>query len=387
MRRSNVDEQREEITVDAKALLAGAGDRIDPYDLLAARYDRNLARISFPESHGGRGYHPSLDLYLEELFVAAGGIHPQDLNLVGYQMAAPLILAEGSPYQRDQFLRSTFTAECRWCQLFSEPNAGSDLASVSTLAIREEDVWRVTGQKVWTSMAHVADFGLLLAKTDKSPQSRRHHNLTFFIIDMNQPGVEVRPLMQMTGSAEFNEVFFSDARVMDVHRLGDVNEGWRVARRTLTNERNAGTGGRAFDLSPHLARMRDAFDLARRFRSGAGFDLLRHQYLDILMRQKVAMWLRERSAINSSGLGEAAAPALKVLYTELIADMTNLTIDLLGADGILQPGGYSFERSVEQLAIENDQQNFLRSRARTIGGGTSEILRNVIAEQSLGLPR
>src|SRR5579859_1640121 len=204
---------------------------------LAARFDAGLAAVHYPVGHGGLGLPRSLQLAADEEFVQAGAARLDDWrNPIGLGMAAPTIIAFGTEEQKRRWLKPLWLGDEVWCQLFSEPGAGSDLASLATRAVPDGDgAWVVTGQKVWTSLAHEARWGLLLARTD--PDVPKHAGLTYFMLDMHAPGVEVRPLRQLTGEAEFNEVFLTDVRVPDADRLGAVGEGWRVANATLMNER------------------------------------------------------------------------------------------------------------------------------------------------------
>ncbi|MDQ3717306.1 MAG: acyl-CoA dehydrogenase family protein, partial [Actinomycetota bacterium] len=219
----------------------GSGDR---RTFLGARFDAGLAWVHFPKGLGGLGLPRTAQIAVEEEFARLGapGTAQAD-NVIGYGMAAPTILEFGTDEQRKALLRPVFTGEDIWCQLFSEPGAGSDLAAVATRAIRDGDDWIVTGQKVWTSFAHTAKWAILLARTN--PDVPKHRGLTYFVADMTTAGVEVRPLRQLTGEAEFNEVFFTDVRVPDSARLGEEGNGWAVAQGTLMNERMAIGGGAA----------------------------------------------------------------------------------------------------------------------------------------------
>ena len=205
-------------------------------EFLSARFDAGLAAVHYPVGHGGLGLPRALQPAADAEFASAGApqLDPRR-NVIGLGMAAPTIIAFGTDEQIDRWLKPLWLAEEIWCQLFSEPGAGSDLAGLATRAVRDGDEWIVNGQKVWTSLAHEARWGLLLARTD--PDVPKHAGLSYFVIDMHGPGVEVRPLRQLTGEAEFNEVFLTDARVPDANRLGDVGAGWRVANATLMNER------------------------------------------------------------------------------------------------------------------------------------------------------
>ncbi len=214
----------------------------DRLSFLQERFDAGLAWISYPPGLGGLGAPRALQPVVDNEFAAAGAPDNTPLRIgIGLGMAAPTILRHGTDEQRRRYLRPLWTGEEVWCQLFSEPGAGSDLAALATRAVPDGDDWIVTGKKVWTSMAHEARFGILLARTD--PDVPKHAGLTYFVCYMTAPGVEVRPLRQITGEAEFNEVFLTDVRIPDSHRLGAIGEGWQVARTTLMNERVAIGGG------------------------------------------------------------------------------------------------------------------------------------------------
>src|SRR5437879_3581968 len=216
----------------------------DPATFLGAQFDAGLAWVHFPEGAGGLGAAPSLQRVVDRALHAAGAPAPDTArNIIGHGMAAPTIAAHGTPEQRVRYLRPLFTGEDIWCQLFSEPGSGSDLAGLATRAVRDGDEWVVNGQKVWTTLAHISRFGLLVARTN--PDLPKHLGLTYFICDMRADGVDVRPLRQLTGDAEFNEVYLSDVRLSDDLRLGGEGEGWRVAMTTLMNERVSIGGGRS----------------------------------------------------------------------------------------------------------------------------------------------
>ncbi|MFI5047853.1 MAG: acyl-CoA dehydrogenase family protein, partial [Acidimicrobiia bacterium] len=213
----------------------------DPYEFLGHRFDAGLAWVWMPPDQGGRDADPALQPGVDQRLVEAGAPVPFDYNPIGLGMTGPTILTHGTPAQRAAYLRPLFTGREVWCQLFSEPSVGSDVAGLATMARRDGDEWVIDGQKVWTSYAHVSARGLLMARTD--PDVPKHQGLTAFIVDMHAPGVEVRPLRQLTGEAEFNEVYFTGARIPDADRLGDVGDGWRVATTTLMNERVSLGGG------------------------------------------------------------------------------------------------------------------------------------------------
>ena len=233
-----------------------------PVEFLGARFDAGLAWVWFPEGQGGLGLSPEAQGVVERDLARAGAPNEYERNVIGYGMGAPTVLAHGTEEQRSRYLRPLFTCEEIWCQLFSEPGAGSDVAGLATRAERDGDEWVVNGQKVWTTLGHMARWGMLVARTD--PDVPKHRGMTYFILDMHAPGVEVRPLRQMTGDAEFNEVFMTDVRVPDSQRLDEVGAGWRVAMTTLMNERVAiGGGVPRTQRRPHRRGARDLEGQAR----------------------------------------------------------------------------------------------------------------------------
>jgi alkylation response protein AidB-like acyl-CoA dehydrogenase len=271
-------------------------------------------------------------------------------------------------------LRPMFTGEEAWCQLFSEPGSGSDLAGLSTRAIRDGDEWVITGQKVWNTLAHIADRGMLVARTD--PDVPKHKGLTYFALDMHAAGVEVRPLRQMTGGASFNEVFFTDVRVPDSHRLGDVNGGWTVALTTLMNERAAiGGGGGGVGL-PTSTRL---IELARA-RGLAGDDLIRQQLATVMINERVARYTNLR-AMAKIAVGQLPGPELSLAKMALTANMTR-TCDLLSS--ILGP---ALVADTGEWGTYAWSEFLLGVPGMRIAGGTDEVLRNIVGERVLGLPK
>jgi alkylation response protein AidB-like acyl-CoA dehydrogenase len=300
-------------------------------------------------------------------------------NILGVGLAGPTIIAHGTEAQKERYLRHILTGQELWCQLFSEPGSGSDLASLSTRAVRDGDEWVINGQKVWTSIAQISKFGLLLTRTD--PAVAKHEGLTYFILQMSAPGVEVRPLRQMTGSAEFNEVYLTDVRVPDERRVGGVGEGWRCARTTLANERDT-IAGVSLDPVSLLGGIRK--DPWQAFLDGVA------DRAEPVTRQRLAQLYIENETkqvtvfrANSARMrGEQPGPegsVNKVVNAELNQRRTNLAVTLAGMAGIAWAPG---DQEAELRA-----QAFLRARANTIEGGTSEVLRNQVAERVLGLPR
>jgi alkylation response protein AidB-like acyl-CoA dehydrogenase len=355
--------------------------RATPRDFLGSRFDAGLAWVWFPVGEGGLGVDPVFQATVERALADVGAPNESMRNPIGYGMAAPTIVAHGTPEQRSRHLRPLFTCEEIWCQLFSEPGAGSDVAGLATRALRDGDEWVVSGQKVWTTLAHVARFGLLLARTDADVP--KHRGMTYFILDMKSPGVEVRPLRQMTGDAEFNEVFMTDARIPDSNRLDAVGAGWRVATTTLMNERVAIGGtdgsrsGRTIDLAIKLYKRQPRSKAER----------------DRLMRTWVASNVGRIRNNRARQLQEAGTPGPvgsvgKLAMAELNKEVFELCVDLLGMEGTLYPRGYAMRRPDKPGFSDHadPQFSFLRSRANSIEGGTSEIMRNILGERVLGLP-
>ena len=359
-------------------LLAEHDPAGDPADFLGAQFDAGLAWVHFPEGHGGLGVSPRHQRAVDDRLKEADAPSPFPRNPIGYGMGAPTVVSHGSEEQKTRYLRPLFTGEEVWCQLFSEPGAGSDVASLSTRAERDGDEWIVNGQKVWTTLAHVSRWGMLLARTD--PEAAKHKGLTYFVVDMHAPGVEVRPLRQMTGDAEFNEVYFTDVRIPDAERLGDVGQGWAVSLTTLMNERVALGGTTPPRESGPIA------DVLRIWRERGGTPVQRDQVVDAWIRAEALRLTNIRaSQVRRAGTPGPEGSVGKLLSAELNKEITALANDLLGAEGMLY-GSYAMERSARALHFSSTQQMFLRMRANSIEGGTSEIMRNILGERVLGLP-
>ncbi len=349
---------------------------------LTARFDAGLAAVHYPVAHGGLGLARSLQQVAEAEFAKAGApVLDPVRNVIGLGMAAPTIIAFGTEEQKQRWLRPLWTAQEIWCQLFSEPGAGSDLAGLATRATRADGEWVVTGQKVWTSVAHRARWGLLLARTD--PDVPKHAGLSYFVLDMHAPGVEVRPLRQLTGEAEFNEVFLTDVRIPDSDRLGDVGAGWRVAQTTLMNERVSIGGARA--VPRELGAIGFAAAAWRQHPQKRTHEL--HQRLLRLWAEaEVARLasdrLRQQLAAGEPGPEGSAA---KLTYARLNQEISGFEIDFEGSDG-LRYDDWTMRRPAASDYTRGAGYRYLRSKGNSIEGGTSEILRNIIAERVLGLP-
>jgi alkylation response protein AidB-like acyl-CoA dehydrogenase len=336
-----------------------------------ALYDGGWVGISWPEAFGGRGLSPRFQaIYLEEEARAEG---PPHIGVIGLGMAGPTIISRGTDAQKARYLQPLLAADEIWCQGFSEPGAGSDLAGVRTTARLDGDRFVVDGQKVWSSYAHIADFCILLARSD--PESARHAGLTYLIVDMRAPGVEVRPLRQITGEAEFNEIFLSGVEVPLENVIGEIGGGWDVAMTTLLHER----GTLAFALVARLeVQVRKLLALARdRGATPTQREAIAREWIRLQALRLTAY--RSLSALERTGIPGPEGSVLKLEWSEANQRITKLAVELLGADAQLLPPNapYGGHWTIQQL----------RSRGNTIEAGTSEILRNIVAERVLGLPR
>jgi len=368
-------------------LAAHPPERTERAAFLRARYAAGLAWVHFPEGHGGLGLPRSLQPMVEGLFAAAGAPdnNPR-ANGIGLGMVAPTILTYGTDEQRQRFLEPLWCGEEIWCQLFSEPGAGSDLAGLATRAVRDASSgeWVVNGQKVWTSGAHNADFAILVARTD--PDVPKHRGITYFLLDMHDPGVEVRPLRQITGEAEFNEVFLADVRVPDAMRVGEVGDGWRVANGTLNNERVA-IGGHA---APREGGMLGVVAQSWRDRADQHtpelHDRLMRLYVEAEVARLTGQRLRQQLALGQPG---PAGSAMKLTFARLNQQLSGLDLEIKGADGLRYESepGWTMRRPEQVDFTGRDAvYRYLRAKGNSIEGGTSEILRNIVAERVLGLP-
>ncbi|MFI6938054.1 acyl-CoA dehydrogenase family protein [Streptomyces sp. NPDC050418] len=354
-----------------------------PEDFLEARFDAGLAWVHYPEGLGGLGAPRALQAVVDAELAAADAppaVGPS-LNGIGLGMAAPTILAFGTEEQKQRFLRPLWLGEEIWCQLFSEPGAGSDLAALGTRAVRDGGDWVVTGQKVWTSGAHNARFAILIARTD--PDLPKHRGITYFLCDMTDPGVEVRPLRQITGEAEFNEVFLTEVRIPDAHRLGAVGDGWKVAQTTLMNERVAIGGMRM----PREGGMIGPVSAAWRERPELRTRDLHHRLVGLWVEAEVARLTGERLRQQLvAGHPGPEGSGMKLSFARLAQEISGLEVELLGEEGLLYDE-WTMRRpeTVDFLGREAGYR-YLRAKGNSIEGGTSEVLLNIVAERVLGLP-
>jgi alkylation response protein AidB-like acyl-CoA dehydrogenase len=375
--------QATELRQQVREFLAGHDPAAMPrLEFLRARFDAGLAWVHYPAGLGGQGLPRTFQAAVDAEFVAAGAPDNNPARIgIGLGMAAPTILAYGSEEQKQRWLRPLWTGEEVWCQLFSEPGAGSDLAGLATRAVRDADGWRASGQKVWTSIAHVARWGLLLARTD--PDVPKHAGLTYFGLNMDQPGVEVRPLRQLTGEAEFNEVFLTDAVVPDTDRIGGIGEGWRVAQATLMNERIAIGGGAWPREGGMVSLAANAWREHPEARTPGLHDRLIRLWADAEVARLAGARLRQQLAAGTPGPEGSAA---KIVFARLNQELTAFELELAGAAGLTYDEWTLRRPQTLSFFGRGPGYRYLRSRGNSIEGGTSEILRNIIAERVLGLP-
>jgi alkylation response protein AidB-like acyl-CoA dehydrogenase len=340
-----------------------------------------LAVPTWPLPYGGLDLTPAQARLLEAELTP---LNLGRLNPLGLNNTAPALFAHGSEEQRLRFLPPLVRNEERWCQLFSEPGAGSDLASLATRAIRDGDDWVITGQKVWTTWAHESEYGICLARTDASKPKR--DGITYFLVDLSLPGVDVRPLRHIGGAVDFNEVFLDEVRVSDFHRVGAVDDGWRVARATLAGERQmvAGAGSGGVDRIGGSSVNR----LLRLVRSGdrQADPMTRQRLAQLWTEERTREWtnMRVRASVSAGGTPGAAASIGKVHQGRLNQRIQMLACDLLGASGVAWESGEPADYSG---SLPYEVAGMLRSIANTIEGGTTEVNKSVVAERVLGLPR
>ncbi|TCK22535.1 acyl-CoA dehydrogenase family protein [Pseudonocardia endophytica] len=368
----------------ARAVVADHDPRsVSREELFGALFDAGLAFVGFPEGLGGLGLSRGLQNVVDGVVTEAGGPRGFAINPIGYGMGAPVVVEYTQTRElAREWLRPLATCEHIWCQLFSEPGAGSDVAGLSTTAVLDGDEWVLNGQKVWTTLAHVSRWAMVVARTD--PDVPKHRGLTYFVLDMDQPGVEVRPLRQMTGQAEFNEVYLNDARIPDAHRLGDVGAGWRVAITTLMNERTAIGGVTGRRGSGAIAEAVGLWQAHPEKRTPVLRDRLARLWTKAEAHRLTLARARRTATAGQPGPEGSVS---KLVAAELNQEIYEFCMDLLGPEALLYDD-YTMHRT-ERLAADPGatlQQRFLRSRANTIEGGTSEVMRNILGERVLGLP-
>jgi alkylation response protein AidB-like acyl-CoA dehydrogenase len=325
------------------------------------------AAVHWPPEYGGRGATLTQSaIFFEELGRSGA---PLPANVLGLLLAGPTIMTWGTPQQKERYLTPILTAEEIWCQGFSEPDAGSDLANVKTRAVPDGDEWVVTGQKVWTSGAQYSKWCMLVARTDT--EVAKHKGLTYFLMDMEQPGVQVVPLRQITGESEFNELFITGARIPDENVLGGVGNGWKVALTTLMNER----AGLAFFLQVRLRQTLDHLIQEAAARDLLDDPLVADKLGEMHLKAEVLRLTAYRglTAIQKYGQPGPEGSLTKWMWSETNQQLTQLAADLLGPTALTAGGRWAYE--------------LLRARGNTIEGGTTEVLKNIVAERVLGLPK
>ena len=360
----------------------------DEVTFRGALWDAGLAMVQFPEGKGGLGVSPKLQGAVDQTIREAGRTYAAlSINTIGIGMGLPTVLTYGTEEHHKKHLKRIFTGEDIWCQMFSEPSHGSDVAGLASKAVRDGDEWIVNGQKVWTSVAHHARYGMLLVRTN--PEVPKHKGLSYFILDMQSPGVEIRPLFQITGDAEFNEVFFTDVRLPAENLLGEVGDGWRVATTTLMNERVALGGSTADRGVGNISVLVKTWKERQNNFGESERKVLRDRVAKLWIEAEVIRLttIRARSTATTGNPGPEGSVG-KLASAELNIRLWNLAMELLGPDGMMHEPGYPLERVEGRGERENYtlSKSFLRSRANTIEGGTSEIMRNILGERVLGLP-
>jgi alkylation response protein AidB-like acyl-CoA dehydrogenase len=374
------DEARVDALID-ELLAAHPPKSTPPQEFLGAQFDAGLAWVHFAIGDGGLDLPGSLQRHINARLQEAGAPNAWVYNPIGHGMCGPTVEVWGSAAQKQRYLRPLFTGEEVWCQLFSEPSAGSDFAGLSSRGVRDGDEWIVNGQKVWTTLAHRSKWGLLVVRTD--PEAVKHAGLTAFVVDMEAPGVEVRPLYQITGEAEFNEVFFTDVRIPDRERLGNPGDGWRVSLTTLMNERVSIGGTTPPKGSGPIADLVKVWkDVPADRRTAADRD----HVMRLWIRAELLRLTNVRASQNRRKGDPGPEGSIgKAAMAELNKDIYSTAVDLLGAEGMLY-GSYERKRPEKAMALETIQKSFLRTRANSIEGGTTEVMKNILAERVLGLP-
>ncbi|MBM4264997.1 MAG: acyl-CoA dehydrogenase [Deltaproteobacteria bacterium] len=382
-----------ELRERTRALLAEVHpDKVDRTTFRRAQFDHGLAWVRFPEGHGGLGLTANLQQIVNDEIRKNAKTFYEDMaiNPIGIGMGGPVVLTHGTEEMKKRLLRPLFTGEEIWCQLFSEPGAGSDVAGLSTRAVRDGDDWIVNGQKVWTTLAHLSKWGMLVARTN--PDVPKHEGMSYFLLDMQSPGVEVRPLYQITGEAEFNEIFMTDVRIPGDRILGHEGDGWKVAITTLMNERTSlGGGGGSRGSGPIATLLR-----LWKNREKAAFT----QASEAVMRDRITQLHIECELLRLTGMRAKAGlrsgipgpegSVGKLAMAEINKRLWECSLDVMGSSSLLYEAGYELKRPElhgrASRVEEHAKYQFLRSRANSIEGGTSEVMRNILGERVLGLP-
>ena len=384
---NSTDSESQRVEKALTALLATHDPKHVPHaEFRGLQFDAGLAWVHFPTGFGGLGVRPDLQRMVEQRLRAAGakGADPASFFLA---LAGPTIVTHGTDEQRARFLRPMFTGEERWCQLFSEPGAGSDFAGLAAKAVRDGDEWVVNGQKVWNTIAHLADWGMLVTRSN--PDMPKHKGMTYFAVDMHTTGLEVRPLRQITGEAEFNEVYLTDVRIPDDNRIGAEGEGWRVSLTTLMNERSTIGGGGGGSPKRGSGGIGEAVKIWQALPADKRMAAQKDQLMKMWVRAECLRLTNMRGSENrKAGNPGPEGSVAKLAMAEFNKALFELCIDMLGADAMVGYD-YTFRRpdSLSTEGLENGVRHaFMRVRANSIEGGTSEIMRNILGEQVLGLP-
>jgi len=388
----HVEMSEEEVRERTRALLAEIHpEQTDSVTFRRAQYRHGLAWVHFPEGYGGLGISPKLNTVVNDEIGRHSKVlyHHPPASIIGIGMGAPVVLTYGTDEMKETLLPRIFSGEDIWCQLFSEPGAGSDVAGLAMRAERDGDDWILNGQKVWTTVAHLSKWGMLLARTN--PDVPKHDGLSYFLLDMHAPGVEVRPLYQITGEAEFNEVFLNDVRIPHERMFGKEGQGWRVAITTLMNERVAiGGGGSTKKGGGGIGQLLDLWrERTPGAHSAAQEAILRDRVTQCYIESELLRITSQRArGAQKSGNPGPEGSVGKLAQAESHKRQWETAIDVLGATGLTFEAGYELRQSVgrPESAEALAKYQFLRSRANSIEGGTSEIMRNILGERVLGLP-
>jgi alkylation response protein AidB-like acyl-CoA dehydrogenase len=384
-------ESDERFRTEVRAWLADALSKLPPkpgphdwdarraYDTTWQRmlHDAGYAGINWPAEYGGRGASPTEHLIFLEETERAGAPYV-GVNFVGLLHAGPTLIAEGTPEQKARHLPKILSGEEVWCQGFSEPGAGSDLASLKTRAVLDGDHYVVNGQKIWTSFAHVADFGELLVRTD--PDAPKHKGITWLILPMDAPGIEVRPLRTIAGSSEFSEVFFTDVRIPAENRVGEENDGWRVAMVTLSFERGTAFVG---ELVRSMKLVEELAELARKLPRGGGSawdDGGVRRELGLLAAQLDGLWHLTKRTITESertGVPGIGGSIFKLYYSEVRHHLGDLAMRVLGTAAL----------ATEDEPAVDHVRGWIHAMSISIAAGTTQIQRNILSERVLGMPK
>lgn len=388
---NHVEMSEQDLRDRTRALLQAVHpDSADQFTFRGAQYDHGLAWVHFPEGYGGLGLNPKMQAIVNDEIRKNAKTFHEDLNVnpIGIGMGAPVVLTHGTEEMKQSLLKRIFTGEDIWCQLFSEPGAGSDVAGLSSRAVRDGDDWVVNGQKVWTTLAHVSKWGMLISRTN--PDLPKHLGMSYFLLDMHAPGVDVRPLYQITGEAEFNEVFLNDVRIPHERMLGKEGDGWKVAITTLMNERTALGGGSGRKGGGPIGVIMNLWKKYADNHSATSRAVLRDRITQLHIKSEL---LRLTSA-RARAAGKAGNPGPegsvgKLAQAELYKKLWECGLDVIGSDALIYEPGYDLRRpgpEERQDHLLYAKYQFLRSRANSIEGGTSEIMRNILGERVLGLP-